>query len=42
MTPGLNQFNTTKTQLKLALEDLKPKILMKLESLYDDGVDLSG
>ncbi|GAB4143701.1 MAG: serine/threonine-protein kinase [Cyanobacteria bacterium J069] len=42
MTPGLNQFNATKTQLKLALEDLKPKILMKLESLYDDGGDLSG
>jgi serine/threonine protein kinase len=42
MTPGLNQFNATKNQLKLALEDLKPKVLMKLELLYDDGGDLSG
>jgi len=37
LSPSTNAFATTKLQLKQALEDLKPKILMKLESLYTSG-----
>jgi eukaryotic-like serine/threonine-protein kinase len=40
--PSSSQLNLAKTHLKAELEKLKPKILMKLESLYDDGADLSG
>lgn len=39
MAPKTNAFAMTKGQLKQALEELKPKILMKLESLYDSGSD---
>lgn len=42
VSPATGQFGTTKTQLKNALENLKPKILMKLESLYTDSGDFSG
>jgi len=43
MAPASNTFAITKNQLKQALEDLKPKILMTLESLYDTSSDdLSG
>lgn len=43
MAPQTHTFPTAKLQLKQALEDLKPKILMKLESLYDsNSPDLSG
>jgi eukaryotic-like serine/threonine-protein kinase len=41
--PLLNQSSKdqTKDRLKAALEEMKPKILMKLESLYGDGEDVS-
>ncbi len=42
-TPSSARPSSSKTMLKAELEKLKPKILMKLESLYaDNGQDLSG
>lgn len=42
MSPSVGQFAMARAQLKEALEHLKPKVLMKLESLYNDSDDLSG
>ena len=39
MAPKTNAFGTAKAQLKQALEGLKPKILMQLESMYGSGSD---
>lgn len=41
VSPATSLAGISKEHLKGALEDLKPKILMKLESLYCDGEDLS-
>lgn len=41
--PNPHAYGTTKNQLKQALEGLKPKILLKLESMYgSDSEDISG
>jgi serine/threonine-protein kinase len=41
--PNPHAYGTTKNQLKQALEELKPKVLLKLESMYNtDSGDLSG
>ena len=42
MAPGTAQYSVGKTQLRDALEKLKPQILLKLESLYTDSGDFSG
>ncbi|HEY9647915.1 MAG TPA: serine/threonine-protein kinase [Chroococcidiopsis sp.] len=42
MAPSTFQFGYGKSHLKTELEKLKPMIEMKLESLYEEGSDLSG